>query len=176
MTDPADMTREQLFGLVEGLQSDQHLQLGEIDALKHDIERSMDRNRILIAENSAANARERPAFMCGYDEGYEDGKRLAVPDREQSWQEYRCQDASDWKAGDSTRQCSHVSRDMDNDDDCPICDSDDSRHRHITTGDVRVDLECEHDWLPLPETVKWCDQFYCKNGCGAIKRVDKDCD
>ena len=57
-----------------------------------------------------------------------------------------------------------------------VTDLDSEDHRHITTGDVRVDLECEHDWQPLPETVNWCDQFFCKKGCGAIKRVNHDGD
>ena len=55
-----------------------------------------DRLAKLLAELAAANARERPAFEAGYREGLaeawiEDG------DVEQAWQQYRCQDDTDWK-------------------------------------------------------------------------------
>jgi len=41
-----------------------------------------------------ANARERKAFMAGYEEGCTtpEGQR----DDEQAWQQYRCQDDADW--------------------------------------------------------------------------------
>lgn len=42
-----------------------------------------------------ANARERPAFMAGYE--YADVNNTTA-DAEQAWQEYRCQDDTDWKA------------------------------------------------------------------------------
>ncbi len=50
-----------------------------------------------LAENKVANARERPAFMAGVEVG------LALEgidrcDYEQEWQQYRCQDDSDWRA------------------------------------------------------------------------------
>jgi hypothetical protein len=51
---------------------------------------------ILTTEVSAANARERPAFMAGW--GYRYVHKS--DDLEQAWQQYRCQDDSDWKAVD----------------------------------------------------------------------------
>ena len=69
----------------------------------------------LSAEVSAANARERPAFMAGFQSGYEAGEpctTIEQEDYEQAWQQYRCQDDSDWKVTDSTCQRRPVSEDV----------------------------------------------------------------
>lgn len=52
-------------------------------------------------ELKKANARERPAFEAGW---YAHGKDPA-PDLEQDWQEYRCQDPTDWRAVDESVEC-----------------------------------------------------------------------
>jgi len=54
-------------------------------------------NKRLTEQLRAANARERPAFEAGYEAGGDDC-RTGDEDREQAWQQYRCQDDSDWKA------------------------------------------------------------------------------
>lgn len=73
---------------------------------------------MLLAEVKAANARERKAFMAGVDYGFTES---ASDDWEQAWQQYRCQDDTDWKAtvstqikgestqnvGDDSQQCQH---------------------------------------------------------------------
>jgi len=67
-------------------------------------------NKRLTEQLRAANARERPAFEAGYEAGGDDcrtgdmdewgerGVTKYTEDREQAWQQYRCQDDSDWKA------------------------------------------------------------------------------
>ncbi len=49
----------------------------------------------LSAELTKANARERKAFMAGF--WVDSNCRPINPDDEQEWQQYRCQDDSDWK-------------------------------------------------------------------------------
>ena len=44
-----------------------------------------------------ANARERKAFLAGYKEGFSDFLTMDE-DVERAWQQYRCQDETDWRA------------------------------------------------------------------------------
>lgn len=41
--------------------------------------------------------RERAAFMAGYDAGHKDGGDIQKADHEYEWQQYRCQDDTDWR-------------------------------------------------------------------------------
>ncbi len=47
-------------------------------------------------EARSANARERPAFMAGLEAAFE-WNGIETLDYEQAWQQYRCQDETDWK-------------------------------------------------------------------------------
>ncbi len=51
----------------------------------------------LSAEVTAANARERPAFVAGWNAALHI-KDCDSDDIERAWQQYRCQDETDWKA------------------------------------------------------------------------------
>lgn len=51
----------------------------------------------LEADLKKANARERPAFEAGLDAGV-DVNYFNCQDKEQAWQQYRCQDDTDWKS------------------------------------------------------------------------------
>ena len=64
--------------------------LAEIDGLRNEI--------------TDANARERPAFMAGFKAATTTPPGMFGHDEEQAWQQYRCQDDSDWKATVSTGQ------------------------------------------------------------------------
>ena len=56
----------------------------------------------LEAELKKANARERDAFMAGFemDSDCRMGEPHTKPNPEQKWMEYRCQDDTDWRATD----------------------------------------------------------------------------
>ena len=56
-----------------------------------------ERTDALLSEVTTANARERKAFAAGF---YSLGA-----DEEQKWQEYRCQDDSDWKVVSEEQDC-----------------------------------------------------------------------
>ena len=51
------------------------------------------------SEVSTANAREKPAFMAGFERGGD------CVDADEAWQQYRCQDNSDWKATQRQDSC-----------------------------------------------------------------------
>ena len=51
---------------------------------------------LLRSQVTAANARERKSFMAGFAYGID--YDIGNPDSEQCWQQYRCQDDTDWKA------------------------------------------------------------------------------
>ncbi len=46
---------------------------------------------------TAANARERKAFMAGFKAATTTPPGMFGRDEEQEWQQYRCQDETDWK-------------------------------------------------------------------------------
>ncbi len=57
--------------------------LSEIDDLRNEI--------------TVANAREREAFMAGFKAATTTPPGMFGRDEEQAWQQYRCQDETDWK-------------------------------------------------------------------------------
>ena len=59
-------------------------------------DRAFQEVRTLTAQVTAANARERPAFMAGLEAAFE-WNGIETLDYEQAWQQYRCQDETDWK-------------------------------------------------------------------------------
>ena len=57
-----------------------------------------ERLKLLSSEVTAANARERPAFEAGMKKAAAMAPfNIDEYDLEQAWQQYRCQDETDWK-------------------------------------------------------------------------------
>ena len=67
--------------------------------LADNVRQAMEISR-LSSEVSTANARERKAFMAGCQ--YACATAPNDWDQEQGWQQYRCQDDSDWEVSDMT--------------------------------------------------------------------------
>ena len=79
------MSTEDMGGGITGDGLDTLLQLGAktIEGLRDEI--------------LAANARERKAFIAGVQAVTESMPYTTVFDEDQAWQQYRCQDETDWK-------------------------------------------------------------------------------
>ena len=79
--------------MVEGLRS-----FSATDRRERFYEACAETIECLSSKITTANARERKAYMAGFWDGYEtDPVPECEPDEEQAWQQYRCQDDSDWK-------------------------------------------------------------------------------
>lgn len=96
------LTASQMQSLKDQLIFDMQMDLKRFRLLLNQICEATDHEdyeaavETLLTNVKTANARERPAFYAGYREGLADAW-TEDDDAEQAWQQYRCQDETDWK-------------------------------------------------------------------------------